>query len=134
MNSAPAHAPADKQSFPPGSTLILKEIADLLGRDITTIKRWIKAGLWANASKDPDGRCAWRVPVADLVASGHLDAAQVTHVENELAARRESSQTRELREQVIRLEEQLSAARALADERNRTITLLQDIATAGGAA
>lgn len=124
------------QTFAPGTTLTFHEIADLLGHDPTTIRNWNDkgAGCWPNAIQDSGGRKTWRVPVTDLVAAGNLDAAQVTHVENELAARRESIQTRALREQIIRLEEQLAAAKALADERNRTIALLQTLVTAGGVA
>lgn len=120
----------------PYATLTLQEIAALLGRDIKTIKSWNAKGegCWPNATQDPDGRKAWRVPVTDLVTAGHLDAGQVAHVENELACRRESNQTRELREQIIRLEEQLQSAQALAAERSSTITFLKSIVTAGGAA
>lgn len=120
--------------FAPGTTLTLAEIADLLDRDLKTIKTWLAKGRWPNAVQDATGRRAWRVPVADLVASGDLDAAQVTHVENQLATRRESRETTALREQVIRLEEQLTAARILAEERATTITLLKGLVRKGGAA
>ena len=121
-------------AFAPNATLTLREIADRLGKDLKTVKTWNKAGRWPNASQDPDGRRAWHVPVTDLVSAGDVNAADVATIENDLATRRESNLTRELREQVIRLEEQLVAARALADERNRTIALLQTIAVTGGAA
>ena len=133
-NLPPTTGHATPGRFAPGTTLTLAEIADLLDRDLKTIKTWRAAGRWPNAVQDPTGRRAWRVPVADLVASGDLDAAQITHVENELAARRESRETKALREQVIRLEEQLDAARILAEERAATITLLKGLVRKGGAA
>jgi hypothetical protein len=120
--------------YPVGSTLTLSEIAELTGRDLKTIKTWRQAGRWPDAKQDETGRKPWRVPVADLVAAGDLDPSQVGDVENELAARRESKLTRELREQVIRLEEQLAAAVALADERAATIALLKGLVRQGGAA
>lgn len=114
----------------------MSEIADLIGRDLKTIKTWLDKGKgrWPNATQDEDGRRTWRVPVADLIASGDLDASQITHVENELVARRESKETKALREQVIRLEEKLTAAHALADERANTIALLKSLVRKGGAA
>jgi hypothetical protein len=118
------------------AALTLLEIADLLGRDPSTIKDWNDKGRgkWPNAKQDKHGRHTWRVPVGDLVATGDLDASQVAHVENELAARRESRETRALREQVVRLEEQVTAALAMAKERARTITLLRGLLGKGGVA
>ena len=120
--------------YAPDATLTLAEIAVLLHRDASTIKDWRKKGKWPNAEKDDNGRCTWRVPVTDLVAAGDLDPSQIAHVENELAARRESRETRALREQVVRLEEQLTAALAMAEERASTITLLRGLIRKGGAA
>lgn len=122
--------------YSPDTTLTLSEIADLTGRDIKTIKTWNDSGKgrWPNAVQDETGRKTWRVPVSDLVASGDLDPSRVAQVENELAARRESKETKALREQVIRLEEQLTAAVALADERAGTIALLKSLVRKGGAA
>ena len=123
-------------TYSPDTTLTLSEIADLTGRDIKTIKTWNDSGQgrWPNAVQDETGRKTWRVPVSDLVASGDLDPSRVAQVENELAARRESKETKALREQVIRLEEQLTAAVALADERAGTIALLESLVRKGGAA
>lgn len=121
-------------AYSPDAALTLLEIADLLGRDPSTMKTWRKNGRWPNAVQDEHGRNTWRVPVGDLVAAGDLDASQVAHVENELAARRESRETRALREQVVRLEEQVTAALAMAEERARTITLLRGLLGKGGAA
>ena len=135
-NLPPTTGLATPGRYAPDTMLTLAEIAGLLGRDLKTIKTWLDKGKgrWPNAVQDATGRRAWRVPVADLVASGDLDAAQITHVENELAARRESRETKALREQVIRLEEQLDAARILAEERAATITLLKGLVRKGGAA
>lgn len=129
----PGDTPA---TYSPDTTLTLSEIADLTGRDIKTIKTWNDSGQgrWPNAVQDETGRKTWRVPVSDLVASGDLDPSRVAQVENELAARRESKETKALREQVIRLEEQLTAAVALADERAGTIALLKSLVRKGGAA
>ncbi|WP_345264286.1 hypothetical protein [Nocardioides nanhaiensis] len=127
--TTPAH-------YSPDTTLTLSEIADLTGRDIKTIKTWNDSGKgrWPNATQDETGRKTWRVPVSDLLASGDLDPSRVAQVENELAARRESKETKALREQVIRLEEQLTAAVALADERSATIAILKNLVRKGGAA
>lgn len=83
-------------AYAPDALLTLKEIAALLRRDLSTIKDWNDQGRgkWPNAVQDTDGRRTWRVPVTDLVASGDLDASQIAHVENELAARRESREAR----------------------------------------
>lgn len=116
------------------ASLTLAEIASLLGRDRKTIKTWLGNGRWPNAQQDAEGLRTWRVPVSDLVAAGDIDPSQVTQVENELAARRESKETRDLREKVIRLEEQLSAAVLLADERSATIALLKNLVRRTGAA
>jgi hypothetical protein len=120
--------------YAPETLLTLLEIADLLGRDLKTIKTWRTSGRWPHAVQDESGRKTWRVPVTDLVTAGDLEPAHVAHVENELAARRESRETRALREQVVRLEEQLAAAHALADERAATITMLKGLFRKGGAA
>lgn len=129
----PGDTPA---TYSPGTTLTLSEIADLTGRDLKTIKNWNDAGKgrWPNAVQDQAGRKTWRVPVSDLVATGVLEPSQIEQVENELAARRESKETKALREQVIRLEEKLLAAHALADERANTIALLKSLVRKGGAA
>ena len=133
----PGDTPA---TYSPDTLLTLSEIADLTGRDLKTIKNWNSdwqrtgKGRWPNAEQDETGRKTWRVPVSDLVATGVLDPSQVELVENELAARRESKETKALREQVIRLEEQLTAAHALADERASTIALLKSLVRKGGAA
>lgn len=116
------------------ASLTLAEIASLLGRDRKTIKIWLGKGRWSNAQQDADGLRTWRVPVSDLVAAGDIDPSQVTQVESELAARRESRETRALREQVIRLEEKLLAAEALAEERASTIAILKGLARKVGAA
>ena len=91
-------------------------------------------GRWPNAVQDETGRKTWRVPVTDLVTANDLAPDQVAHVENELAARREHRETKALREQTIRLQEQLAAAQALADERAATITFLKGLLRKGGAA
>lgn len=132
-SQSPGAAPAP---YSPDTTLTLSEIADLTGRDTKTIKTWNDSGKgrWPNAVQDETGRKTWRVPVGDLVASGDLDPSDVQQVENELAARRESKETKALREQVIRLEEKLAAAHALADERGNTIALLKSLVRKGGAA
>ncbi|WP_341229621.1 hypothetical protein [Nocardioides salarius] len=127
----PGDTPA---SYSPGTTLTLSEIADLTGRDIKTIKTWRAANRWPNAVQDQAGRKTWRVPVSDLAAAGDLEPSQIEQVENEFAARRESKETKALREQVIRLEEKLVAAHALADERANTIALLKSLVRKGGAA
>ncbi|GAA5117260.1 hypothetical protein GCM10023339_27720 [Alloalcanivorax gelatiniphagus] len=136
-HTTPGATPAP---YRPDTTLTLSEIADLTGRDLKTIKNWNSdwqrtgEGRWSNAVQDETGRKTWRVPVSDLVATGVLDPSQVEQVENELAARRESKETKALREQVIRLEEQLNAAVALADERSATIALLKNLVRKDGAA
>ncbi|WP_146207218.1 hypothetical protein [Nocardioides silvaticus] len=129
----PGDTPA---TYSPDTTLTLSEIADLAGRDLKTIKTWNNSGKgrWPNAVQDETGRKTWRVPVSDLVATGVLGPSQVEQVENELAARRESKETKHLREQVIRLEERLTAAQTLADERANTIALLKSLVGKGGAA
>ncbi len=126
-----ATAPA---AYSASTLLTLAEIAEMLGRDPKTIKTWRAAGRWAHPVQDAAGRRAWRVSVTDLVATGDLDKSQVANVETELAARRESRDSRELREQVIRLEEQLAAAHALATERAATIALLTGLLRHGDAA
>jgi hypothetical protein len=123
-----------RMTYTPDATLTLTEIAELLNKDLKTIKTWRKNGRWPNATQDKEGRHTWRVPVTDLVTAGNLDASQIAHVQNEIAARRESRATTALREQVIRLEEQLTAACVLADERAATITLLKSLVRKGGAA
>jgi hypothetical protein len=122
--------------YSPDATLTLSEIADLTGRDLKTVKNWNDSGRgrWPNAVQDETGRKTWRVPVSDLVATGVLRPSEVEQVENELAARRESKETKALREHVIRLEEKLVAAHALADERAATIALLKSLVRKGGAA
>ena len=130
----PATGPTSWGQYAPDNLLTLLEIADLLGRDLKTIKTWRTSDRWPNAVQDESGRKTWRVPVTDLVAAGDLDAAQITEVDNELASRRESRETKALREQLIRLEEQLTAAQALAEERAATVTLLKSLIRKGGAA
>jgi hypothetical protein len=122
--------------YAPNATLTLREIADLTGHDLSTIKAWNNKGhgKWPNAKQDPDGLKTWRVPISDLIASGDIDPSQIVHVENELAALRESRETRALREQIARLEEQLIAARAIAEDRAATIAWLKDLVRGGGAA
>jgi hypothetical protein len=133
-HTTPTRGTAASGPFAPDTSLTRAEIADLLGRDLKTIKTWHSDGRWPNAVQEETGRRTWRVPVTDLVAAGDLDASQVVHVHDELAARRESTETRALRERVVRLEEQLTAARALADERAGTIALLKTLVRRGGAA
>lgn len=120
----------------PETMLTLSEISELLARDPKTIKTWNNKGQgrWPNATQDETGLRAWRVPVSDLVASGDLDPSSVATVESELAARRESRETKELRERIIRLEEKLTAAHALAEERADYITFLRSLARKAGAA
>lgn len=120
----------------PETKLTLSEISDLLARDPKTIKTWNNKGQgrWPNATQDETGLRAWRVPVSDLVASGDLDPSSVATVESELAARRESRETKELRERIIRLEEKLAAVHALAEERADYITFLRSLARKAGAA
>jgi hypothetical protein len=129
---AARHSPAGP--FAPNTLLTLAEIADLLSRDPKTIKIWRADGNWPNAVQDENGRKTWRVPVTDLVTADDLASDQVAHVESELAARREHRETKALREQTIRLQEQLAAAQALADERAATITFLKGLLRKGGAA
>jgi hypothetical protein len=122
--------------YAPDALLTLVEIAELLGRDLKTIKTWNAKGQgrWPNAVQDAAGRRAWRVPVSDLVTAGDLPASQVRHIQNELTARREARETQTLREQIARLEERLAAANALAQERAGTIALLTSLLPTGGAA
>lgn len=128
--------PGTQPQYTTDTMLTLNEISLITGRDIKTIKVWNDKGQgrWPGAVQDTTGRKAWRVPVSDLVASGDLDPSQVSHVHNELAGRRESRETKALREQLIRLEEQLLAARSLAEERANTIHLLKSVIRKGGAA
>lgn len=131
--------PPDSGSQPqyaPDALLTLIEVSVVTGRNIKTVKVWNDKGKgrWPNAVQDTTGRNAWRVPVSDLVAAGDLDPSQIAHVHNELAGRRESREIKDLREQLIRLEEQLLAARGLADERANTINLLKTVIRKGGAA
>jgi hypothetical protein len=132
-HTTPGDTPA---TYSPDTLLTLREVSAVTGLHFDTVKGHNNSGngIWPNAIQDKTGRKAWRVPVSDLVATGHLDPSQVEHVENELAARRESKETKALREQVIRLEEQLTAAVALADERANTIALLKSLVRKGGAA
>lgn len=74
------------------------------------------------------------MPVSDLVDSGDLDPSQVALVESELAARRESRETKVLREQLIRLEAQLDATRVIAEERAAMIAVLTNLVRPDAAA
>lgn len=132
-HTTPGNTPA---TYSPDTLLTLREVATVTGLHFDTVKRHNNSGngIWLNALQDKTGRKPWRVPVSDLVATGHLDSSQVVHVENELAARRESKEIKALREQVIRLEEQLAAVHRLADERAHTIVLLKSLVRTGGAA
>lgn len=123
-----------RAAYAADALLTLTEIADLLGRDPKTIKTWRADDRWPHAVQDSDGRRTWRVPVQDLVQAGDLDPAQVVQVGGELAAWREARETRALREQLVRMEEQLVAARALAEDRAATVALLTGLLTRGGAA
>jgi hypothetical protein len=86
------------------------EAADLTGVSADTIERDRKKGRYPGAYQDASRRNTWMIPVGDLVAAGRLAPELVEQAETELAARRESRELRELREQVIRLQEQLRAA------------------------
>jgi hypothetical protein len=122
LSASLAPTPADLH---PEATLPLSDIAALTGRHRATIKNWNKWGRWPNAVQDTDGRGQWRVPVSDLVAAGDLDAGQVATVTDELAGRQESKAVQELRERIVRLEERLDAARALAQDREDQIKFLR---------
>ncbi|WP_457253655.1 hypothetical protein [Pedococcus sp. P5_B7] len=112
------------RTYAADETLTMADVADALGKDLSTIKRWKDAGRWPNAVKDTGGRGTWRIPVSDLVASGDIEAAQVASLAAQVAGRRESKQVAELRERVIRLEEQLSSMTQLAAERKSMIDIL----------
>jgi hypothetical protein len=103
------------------------EAAELTGLSADTIERDRRAGRYPGAAQDDTPARTWRIPIADLVAAGRLEAGLVAQAEQELAARRESRQLAELRERVIRLEEQLAAAQALAAQHATTVQHQQRI-------
>jgi hypothetical protein len=82
------------------------------GHHPATIESDLSAERCPNAVEEPNGRREWRIPVGDLVAAGRSPADAVQAVGEHLAAAREARATRELREQVLRLEERLTAAEA----------------------
>ncbi|MEQ4498941.1 helix-turn-helix transcriptional regulator [Nocardioides kribbensis] len=113
--------------FVPHQLLTLIEIADLLGRHLDTIKGWRAAGRWPHAVQDATGRKAWRVPVSDLTAAGDLHHSRLAEAESAIEASRESRKVQTLREENIRLHEQLRAsesARAELAGMNATLTKL----------
>ncbi|RYP84244.1 hypothetical protein EKO23_16420 [Nocardioides guangzhouensis] len=114
--------------------LTLAEAADLIGKHLCTVKDWRAAGRWPNAVQDATGRRTWRVPASDLVDAGDLEPHQVREVAPTLAAARESRLVGTLREEIAQLRAELSAALAVASERDRTIALLESVLGAKGAA
>jgi hypothetical protein len=111
----------------PTAALTYQEAADLAGCSPDTIKRDREQGKYPDAFQDSSPRRTWRVPVANLVTAGRLHPSQVEQAEQELAAHREGRELRALREENIRLSEQLAGARELAGERQNTVTLLQQL-------
>jgi hypothetical protein len=107
----------------PTDALTYTEAAELTGVSADTIERDRKKGRYPNAYQDAARRSTWTIPVGDLVSAGRLAPQLVEQAETELAARRESRELRELRERVIRLEEQLRA------EQQRAESLATDKAT-----
>lgn len=79
MTDTPTPMPgtATTNAYAPDALLTLREIADLRGRDLSTIKYWNDqgGGKWPNAVQDKDGRRTWRVPVSDLAYLNRQRAA-----------------------------------------------------------
>jgi hypothetical protein len=107
--------PARPGAVRPADALTYAEAAELTGVSADTIERDRKKGRYPNAYQDASRRNTWMIPVGDLVAAGRLAPELVEQAETELAARRESRELRELREQVIRLEERLRAEQQRAE-------------------
>ena len=72
----PATGTTAPGTYAPTTLLTLAEIADLLGRDLKTIKTWRANDRWPDAVQDTEGRRTRRVPVTDPVAAGDLDGVQ----------------------------------------------------------
>lgn len=134
----PGHVPhqhrTEAAGYPADLLLTLAEIAQVVGKHVDTVKDYRKAGRWPNAAQDTTGRKTWRVPVADLVAADDLEPAQVHAVEPALAQLRETKQVTALRNELATLQTELAAARAQAEERARTIALLESVLTNRSAA
>ena len=112
--------------------LTLAEVATVTDKHPDTVKDRRAAGRWPNAVQDTTGRKTWRVPVTALVAAGDLEPAQVVEVESTLAAARESKQVAALREEIATLRADLSATKARAAERARTIESSSPLSARGG--
>lgn len=88
----------------------LQEGAELTGHDYKTLYNDLGAGVYPDAVQDTTGRKTWRVPLHNLVDAGRLPESAIASAAEELAAARESRETRRLREELIRKQEQLAAA------------------------
>lgn len=118
---APVTAPPPSAPRRSDESVTYREAADLTGFSMDTIERDRQNGRYPHAVQDSTPQRMWRIPVADLVAAGRLDADRVALVEQELAASRESRAQRQLREELIRTKEQLRAAQATAEAQQATI-------------
>lgn len=105
--------------------LPLTAVAELIERDLSTVKRYLRDGRWQGARQDRGGRRTWRVPFDALVAAGDIEAPQAVGASLVVQLRREPPQMQALREEVVRLQERLRAAEELSRERAETIALLR---------
>ncbi|WP_030529635.1 hypothetical protein [Phycicoccus jejuensis] len=118
----PAQASPDEHGL-----LALSLVAELIGRDISTVKRWLREGRWAGAVQDASGRRAWRVPFSSLVEAGDVSAPEVAAAQVVIQLSREPKEMHALRVELARTQERLRAAEALARERAEMIALLRSV-------
>ncbi len=121
ISTSPTPRPLAAGPHRPEDMLSYREAAELTGLSVDTIERDRQKGRYPHAAQDGTPQHVWRIPIADLVAAGRLDASQVVPAEQELAAFRESRALRQLREELIRTQEQLRAAQATAQAQQATI-------------
>ncbi len=122
----------------PDVALAYKEAAGLAGVSADTIKRDRENGDYPNAFQEESRSRTWRIPVSDLVAAGRLAPDRVVPpdqrahpVASKPLGALEDLDDLALRERVVRLEERLVAATALATERGATVAMLRDLLAAG---
>ncbi len=107
--------------------LALSLVAELIGRDISTVKRWLREGRWPGAVQDASGRRAWRVPFASLIEAGDVSAPEVAAAGVVIQLSREPKEVHALRVELARTQERLRAAESLASERAEMIALLRTV-------